>query len=228
MSTPDKMPDKRILNFTSTNPSESKMTQQLCTPSPPKSAQGGIPMTDSDFRFPSVLIVTPEDDLRSDLQHMALECGANSVTTAPSLSAMPDAAFWNASLAIVDLDAINGVHPKILKRTSPLCWVVAVGDPSCSPPLWRLLQWGVDDFLAKPFSIPQLQQRLLDLPPDLLTAAKELAKSWVGCRGVKDVQAEIRATMYHEALARTDGNKCQAARLLQVTRAAVQKELRGY
>jgi DNA-binding NtrC family response regulator len=185
-------------------------------------------MNEFGVRFPNVVIVAAHHELRTCLKNMIAQFGSVSVTDASSISAITSTAFDNLSLAIVDLDSLNGVDENCIKLKIRPYWVVGICDSASVPPMWRLYQWGMDDFLIKPVSPYQLQQRLLDLPADQAEVVKQLARSWVGWRGVKDIQVEIRNAMYKEALVQTSGNKCRAARLLGVSRGAVQKELRGY
>ena len=59
-----------------------------------------------------------------------------------------------------------------------------------------------------------------------LTRMHGLLRPLVGRFGLKEIQAHVRHVLVIEALARTGGSRSSAARVLGVTRPAVQKFLR--
>lgn len=112
------------------------------------------------------------------------------------------------------LDAIHEVSP------APV--VVAVSGKASPDEAFRLAQRGVRAYLPKPFSIQELTATIemaCNDPPNL----EPLITASVGRIPMRDLQDEVRRVMLKEALARAEGSRSAAARLLQVTRQAVQQ-----
>lgn len=103
--------------------------------------------------------------------------------------------------------------------------VVSMSGAANSGETFELAKRGVRAFLPKPLTTEALETAIdsaLGDPPDLSVQFR----SMVGLRAVKDVEEEVRATMVDEALARSDGNKRAAARLLSISRQLLQYILR--
>ena len=90
---------------------------------------------------------------------------------------------------------------------------------------FRLAQLGAHAYLEKPFAPSELEAAIvqaLEHPPDL----GPLLRATVGKRSLKEVVAEARVVMTKQAVARTGGNRTDAARILEITRQNVQAILR--
>lgn len=90
---------------------------------------------------------------------------------------------------------------------------------------FRLARYGVHCYLQKPASLAALEraiQSALAERPDL----HAILRASVGHAPLRDVQRDVREVMTREALAVARGNRSRAARLLQVSRQAVQQILR--
>lgn len=90
---------------------------------------------------------------------------------------------------------------------------------------FRLAQLGAHSYLEKPFKPAELAeavQRALESPPNL----EPLLRATVGKRPLKEVVAQARVVMTKQAVARSGGNRSDAARILEVTRQNVQAILR--
>ncbi|MCX4245566.1 helix-turn-helix domain-containing protein [Paraliomyxa miuraensis] len=80
-------------------------------------------------------------------------------------------------------------------------------------------------YLLKPLSRGQIAACLTQTPNGL-EFLRQLLRPLVGRFGLKDIQAYIRRELVRDALARAGGSRRSAARILGVTRPAVQKFLR--
>jgi len=102
--------------------------------------------------------------------------------------------------------------------------VVSSGEASAQE-AFTLAQLGVVQFVSKPFSLDELMAAI-----DLVhTARVELApivRAYVGKADLRMVQDDVRRAMVQQALALSNGNRSAAAKLLRVTRQAIQKFLR--
>lgn len=180
--------------------------------------------------FARAIVVEDESDLRDAIARMATGwCErislAGSAAEAKGLLAkgpppdlilidvrLPDA----SALAVLD-DAA---------RLSPAPVVVAMSGKASPDEAFQLAQRGVRGYLPKPFGRAELEaavEAACATAPDL---APWIAAQ-VGRVPMKKLQREVRSVMVREALARTEGSRSGAARLLHVTRQAVQQMLRG-
>ena len=84
---------------------------------------------------------------------------------------------------------------------------------------------GVAAFIEKPFTAAQIVALLEDLQSPQHFELDVVISRVVGTRNMLDVLDTIRRSMVLEALARTEGNKAQAAQLLGISRQHLQKIL---
>jgi len=110
-------------------------------------------------------------------------------------------------------------------RLSPAPIILAMSGKASADEAFRLAQRGVRGYLPKPFSSRQLVSSLdaafREMPP-----LEPVIAAWVGHVPMRELQQEVRRVMVREALARTEGSRSGAARLLWVTRQAVQQIVR--
>jgi two-component system response regulator RegA len=112
------------------------------------------------------------------------------------------------------------------RQLSPAPLVVAMSGKASPDEAFRLAQAGVRAYLPKPFSIQDLASTVeaaCSEAPDL----EPMITAWVGRVPMRELQREVRRVMVKEALAQTEGSRSGAARLLHVTRQAVQQMLRS-
>lgn len=117
-------------------------------------------------------------------------------------------------LAFSVLEAAMSISPAPLK--------VAISGRATPDEAFRLARFGVRSFLQKPFSAQQLNDAIdkaLRDPPDPTPMLPDV----VGHRSVREVQGDVRNVMVRQALALTGGSRSGAARLLRVSRQAVQQ-----
>jgi DNA-binding NtrC family response regulator len=128
-------------------------------------------------------------------------------------------------LLIVDVrlpdgNAIEVVEAAARRRPAPA--MVAVSGEASPEESFRLAQAGVRAYLAKPMSADELSaqiERALRLAPPL----EPLVVASVGVRSMRDLKDDVRRAMVDQAIALAEGNRSEAARLLDVSRQAVQQ-----
>lgn len=113
----------------------------------------------------------------------------------------------------------------IAAKLSPAPIVVAMSGKASPDEAFRLAQRGARKYLHKPFSIQELTSTVEAARRDA-PAIEPIISAWVGRVPMRDLQREVRRVMVTEALALTEGSRSGAARLLHVTRQAVQQMLR--
>jgi DNA-binding NtrC family response regulator len=128
-------------------------------------------------------------------------------------------------LVIVDLwlegeSALPLVEEVAHHRPAPA--VLAISGRASPEEAFRLGQLGVRAYLPKPL----FHERLIEKIEEALREAPDL-EPWVaaqvGYSPMRVVQADVRRVMLEEAMARAGGSRSGAARLLQVTRQAIQQ-----
>jgi DNA-binding NtrC family response regulator len=131
----------------------------------------------------------------------------------------------NPTLLIVDVRMPDGSGLDVVEAASrrlPVPTMVAVSGVASAEESFRLAQAGVRAYLAKPLGLDEfvskVEEALREAP-----ALEPIAAAVVGHRPLRSVQDEMRRTMVDQALARAGGNRSAAARLLQVSRQAVQQ-----
>jgi two-component system, response regulator RegA len=103
---------------------------------------------------------------------------------------------------------------------------VAISGEASPQESFRLAEIGVRGYLAKPHSLEELTaevERVRRIAPPL----DALLSTLVGQYSLHEVQDHMRSVMLHQALALTEGSRSGAARLLDVSRQAVQQILRA-
>lgn len=104
----------------------------------------------------------------------------------------------------------------------PAPLLLAMSGQASAGEAFALAQTGVRGYLAKPFDLTQLRATIdgvLQEPPSL----DPHIKAQVGQVYIHTVQDNVRRAMVEQALARSGGNFVHAARLLGVSRQAVQQ-----
>lgn len=131
----------------------------------------------------------------------------------------------NPELVIVDLwlegeSAMELVEEVAHHRPAPA--MLAISGRASPEESFRLGQLGVRAFLPKPLFKEQLVEKVgeaLRQAPDL----EPWISAHVGKTSLREMQSEVRRVMLEQAIARSGGSRSGAARLLQVTRQAIQQ-----
>ncbi len=174
-----------------------------------------------------VLIVEDDEALRRSLARVVRQWGAQ-VSEAGSVAEGIELLAEHPDLLITDValpdgDAFTLLEAAALCRPAPVS--IAVSGQTSTEDAFRLAQLGCRAFLEKPFELDRLSERveraLTEAPKlDALVAAS------VGRMPMRELQTEVRRVMVEQALARAEGSRSGAARLLSVSRQAVQQMVR--
>ncbi|HXX48233.1 MAG TPA: response regulator [Myxococcota bacterium] len=173
-----------------------------------------------------VLIVEDHKPLRTAIARAARGWGsevleAGTVREGLSLLAeLPDVVI--ADVALPDGHALPIVEEAV--RIRPAAAVVAMSGQASPDESFRLAQAGARKYLPKPISLEDLTlavQEALAHRPEL----DPLLKAHVGNTSLREVVSKVRRTMVLEAVAKA-GSRSGAAKLLELTRQAVQQILR--
>jgi DNA-binding response OmpR family regulator len=174
-----------------------------------------------------VLIVEDDRALCVALARLARSWGtevwqAHSIAEARSLmEQQPDLMIVDVKLP--DGDAFGLVEQAQHAKPAPV--VVAMSGAASAEEAFRLGQLGVRAYVAKPFSVESLTaevEKALRATPHL----EPLVNAVVGQMPLRDFQDKTRRMLIDQAVALADGSRSGAARLLQVSRQAVQQVMR--
>lgn len=174
-----------------------------------------------------VLIVEDDETLRRSLARVVRQWGAQ-VSEAGSLTEGIELLHENPDLLITDVALPDGDAFRLLelaaqRRPAPVA--IAVSGQTSTEDAFRLAQVGCRAYLEKPFDLDRLaecvEKALSEAPKlDALVAAS------VGRTPMRELQTEVRRVMVEQALAKAEGSRSGAARLLSVSRQAVQQMVR--
>lgn len=126
-------------------------------------------------------------------------------------------------LALPDGSAFDVLEVAYLTKPTPV--VLAMSGTATPVDTFRLAQAGVRAFVPKPLTLDGIAQALeeaLEHPP----ALDAVVRAQVGHVPIREVETEVRRLMVDEALARADGSRRGAARLLSISRQLLQHILR--
>jgi DNA-binding NtrC family response regulator len=174
-----------------------------------------------------VLIVEDDEMLRRSLARVVRQWGAQ-VSEAGSIHEGIELLEENPDLLLTDVALPDGDAFQLLEQASarrPAPVAIAVSGQTSTEDAFRLAQVGCRAFLEKPFQVELLAERvekaLSEAPRiDALVAAS------VGRTPMRELQTEVRRVMVEQALAKAEGSRSAAARLLSVSRQAVQQMVR--
>jgi len=171
-----------------------------------------------------VLIVEDNVDLRRAIARTLAAADAVVVevgTAAAAIEALtpvPDLVIADVSLpdgsALPVLEAMRSLSPEPLK--------IAISGTASAEEAFQLAQLGVLEYLPKPFALRELREaidRVLRVPP----ALDSQLKASVGQVSLREMRGHVRRVMVEHALALSSGSRTGAARLLGLSRQAVQQ-----
>jgi two-component system response regulator RegA len=107
----------------------------------------------------------------------------------------------------------------------PLPAIVAISGRASPEEAFALGALGIRSYLAKPLSLSGLRQvlaRVLESSPPVVA----IIAGQVGRVSIEVMKRDVRTTMLTQALALTAGNRTECARILGITRQAVQHMIR--
>ncbi len=184
-------------------------------------------MIETSLRVERALIVEDDELFRRSLVRFCRPL-AKDLVEAATVAEARVALAKRPTLVLLDVRLPDGSGLEVVElandlRPAPL--IVAFSGEATPPESFRLAQLGVREFLQKPFDLEQLEGALArsqEAPP----ALQPLVAGAVGHIDLGDVKAQVRQTMVRQALAMTKGNRSAAARLLGVSRQALQHIVR--
>ena len=139
----------------------------------------------------------------------------------PLLAHAPDLVFADVRLAgdsaFALFEAAAALSPAPIK--------IAISGVATPEESFRLARYGVRRYLQKPVSLAAIWaaiQSARQEPPDL----RSLVQDSVGHVSLRELQNNLRLLMFQQALGLAKGNRSGAARLLRVSRQAVQQLVR--
>jgi DNA-binding NtrC family response regulator len=175
-----------------------------------------------------VLIVEDDVPLRTAIARRVVEWGARPLEAGTAreatalLAAAPD--LLVVDLHLPDEPAFTVIEAAAQLWPKPIC--VAISGCASPEQAFRLAQLGVRAYLGKPFSLGELQKAVesayCEAPP-----LETLIAACVGRVPLRELQEHLRKVMVLQALALSEGSRSGTARLLAVSRQAIQQMLRG-
>lgn len=174
-----------------------------------------------------VLLVEDDEILRRALALALRDWGAL-VTEAESFAAALECMRCRHDLVVLDVRLPDGSGIDVARAalgSRPIPLMLAMSGEASATEGFELARFGVCGYLSKPLVFEDFMatlEAILDAPPDL---GPHLSAQ-VGRRAFQDVQAAVRRSMVEQALSLARGNRTGAARLLQVSRQAVQQMIR--
>lgn len=177
-----------------------------------------------------VLVVEDDQDIAEAVERLLRSWGADVAVARTAAEAkarlsegpVPDLILVDVRLP--DDSALAVLAEAALLSPAPIA--IATSGVARPDEAFRLAQVGVRVYLPKPFGSADLEEAIRRAMSESPALEPAIAAQ-VGRVGMKVVQRQVRDVMVKEALARAEGSRSGAARLLQVTRQAVQQMVRG-
>lgn len=176
-------------------------------------------------RIDRVLVVEDEVPLRRGMALMVrrtwgarvLEAGSTREALA-LLSQAPDLVI--ADVCLPDGSALDFLEATLQQSPEPL--KIAVSGWASAEQAFALAQLGVRAFLSKPFTLQDLCEAVERVRREA-PSVEPLVRASVGRVAMRELQSRVRAVMIDQALALSEGSCTGAARLLRISRQAVQQ-----
>ncbi len=174
-----------------------------------------------------VLVVEDDRHVANALARMVRLMGHTGVVALGVRDAQRTLATQSFDAVVMDFQLLDGTALDVVvfcQGLRPVPRMVAVTGAALGTEAFQLGQRGVVAFLRKPAGMEALRNALetpAELPPGLGEAASKL----VGSHSADDVARQVRGVMVDQALALSGGNQGEAARLLGVTRQAINKRM---
>jgi two-component system, response regulator RegA len=174
-----------------------------------------------------VLIVEDHKPLRQAIARAARTWGAEVLEAGTVregralLARLPD-------VVIVDVALPDGQAQPIVEdavRMRPVAAVIAMSGQASAEEAFQLARSGARRYLPKPISLEELTRSVEEALGDRPSLDPFVA-AHVGNTPLREVQGEVRRVMIEQALAKARNSRSGAARLLDMTRQAVQQIVR--
>jgi len=174
-----------------------------------------------DFK---ILLIEDDDVLRNALARQLKDWTAD-VMEASTVASGLDMLKKRPHLVILDIVLPDGSGVRIAEEMAliqPSPMAIAISGKASAGEAFRLKELGVLGYLPKPLSLDDFTQTLssiIDSPPIF----EPYLKAQVGKLSFRKVQQAVRKTMLEQAFHVAKGNKTHTAKLLNVSRQAVQQ-----
>ncbi|MEM7411562.1 MAG: response regulator [Myxococcota bacterium] len=181
------------------------------------------------LKFERVLLLEDNVPLRRAMVKLVERWGAEALEAGTSAEALA-LLHHHPDLIVADICLPDGSSIDVLKATldmSPEPLKIGISGAASMDEAFALPGLGVQEFLSKPFKLEELEQVVMRAA----TSAPEIshhARAAVGKVPMKEFQNRVRNNMIDQALAMTQGSKSGAARLLDISRQAVQQIARDW
>jgi DNA-binding NtrC family response regulator len=174
-----------------------------------------------------VLVVQEDEQLGESLRDVLHERGeiVQWVTSQRDAVAACSQPFDWLVLDVTLSDGSGVALAELSARMRPAPCILAISSGADARDAFRMAQLGARGFLQKPFAIGEFT-RMLDQLVDNVPEFLPHLVAVVGHTGFREVLDRVRRSMAEQALAMAAGNKTGAARLLGITRQAVQQLIR--
>ena len=178
-------------------------------------------------RLRSALVIEDDPTLRAALatflrtKDLRVATAGSAAEAIVQLRGRPD-------LILLDVMLPDGDVFTVLERAQKLAPApirIAMSGEATAEAAFKLAAYGVRRFLQKPVSLAAIWNAVCEAnqeAPDLAPFVQES----VGHVSLKDLTGNVRAAAIEQALAIARGNRTRAARILRVTRQAVQQMVR--
>ena len=134
-------------------------------------------------------------------------------------------------LIVLDVQLADGSGIEVARRVvdlRPFPAIIAISGCASASEAFELGRLGVRGYLNKPIALDEFRATVEWLAHKPTHDIGRAAAARVGTESFLDIQAEVRRAMLVQALALTSGNKTHAARLLDVSRQAVQQMIHDF
>jgi DNA-binding NtrC family response regulator len=178
-------------------------------------------------RIRRALVVEDDAALRAAISHLLRSRG---ISVAEAASAREAIALLAPApdLVFADIHLAGGLAFPLFEAAmslSPAPIRIAISGVATAEESFRLSRYGVRRYLQKPVTLARIWaeiQAAREEPPDL----RSLVQDAVGHVSLRELQRKLRLVMLEQALGLAKGNRSGAARLLRVSRQAVQQVVR--
>lgn len=177
----------------------------------------------------AALIVDTDEGHRTKLLGTVRASGRDARSAASATEALRELTAKPVDLLLLDAALTQDAFRSVLSAafslpTSPV--VIAMGSPLDAPATaFSLAKAGVHAYLSKPLEATALE-RCLSVEARPLEALAPSLRAYTGRVGLREAVGFVRESLVTDALHRSQGSRRAAARILGVTRAAVQKFVR--
>jgi len=191
-----------------------------------RDSEGRVEGERGDTPLNRVLLVAPASKMVQELSAALRDLGVREVAWAVTATNVRSNLAEGVDVLFLSLDLPDRLAHGLLLEALELCPVpqlVLISD-GYHPDLFTLAQAGADKHLVWPADLDTIRACLV--APDRWSLLARCARLFLGCAGMRDAQEEFRSQMLQRALAVANGSRRGAARILGVSRPAVQRMIR--